>query len=208
MLATGLPDIIMTDDNNSSVTRRKLLGSMAIVGAASAGAGAGTYAYITDNETASFSFQAGSILLKTDPSTVNFTAEEGAQDDGSEMSDTIHISNLGTLDVGTLELSSVSLSDEAESDLRQGARVTTLTFTQPDGEKYDLTTDPNQSLAELASEANSSGITLGEDDPILTPGGGSASLEIGITYDYSEVTSNGGTLDANFEFSATQSQQG
>jgi len=140
MLAAGLPSTTVTDNNNSNVTRRKLLGSMALVGVASAGAGAGTYAYISDNEEASFSFQAGSILLKTEPETVNFTEDAEAQDEGSEMKETITISNLGTLNANTLSVSNIVL-DGAE-DLKAGADVTTLTFTSPDGSEADLTTDP------------------------------------------------------------------
>jgi predicted ribosomally synthesized peptide with SipW-like signal peptide len=200
MLAAGLPSTTVTDNNNSNVTRRKLLGSMALVGVASAGAGAGTYAYISDNEEASFSFQAGSILLKTEPETVNFTEDAEAQDEGSEMKETITISNLGTLNANTLSVSNIVL-DGAE-DLKAGADVTTLTFTSPDGSEADLTTDPPQTLATLSNDLPLE--LIGDADSPLAPQGDPATLEVGITYDYSEVTTNGGMLSAGFEFTASQ----
>lgn len=187
-------------DNDNGISRRKLLGSLALVGTASATAGAGTVAYITDNEDASFSFQAGSILLKTEPETVNFTSENGSQDTGSEMTETIEISNLGTLPVDELSVSDISMTADGD-DLKLGADVTTLTFFGPDGSTTDLTEDPAQSLTALSNDLPLE--LMGDGDSTLSPQS-TVKLKIGITYDYSEVTTNGGLLNADFEFTASQ----
>jgi len=226
MLAAGLPDMIMTDDNNN-VTRRKLLGSMAIVGAASAGAGAGTYAYITDNEDASFSFQSGSIILKISPEIIDFTeekldeenSEDNKQDDGSEMRTTITVTNAGTLPVGRLLLDGMSLVTEQSGadDLKKGAEVTTLDVVYPNGDAEsilssidDATPDANGNnifdLADLEDKANANTKLemLRSGDTLKPLNANSFELTIGVTYDYSQVTTNGGSLTASLEFSAIQ----
>ncbi|MFC6873738.1 TasA family protein [Halobellus marinus] len=190
---------------NNTMTRRKLLGGMALVGAASASAGAGTYAYISDSGEAKFSFQAGSIVLKISPETVGFTSDAGTsgnQDDGDEMTKEIQLSNRGTLDADVLELSSLGLS--GPQDLREGAMVTTFEFDAPKGSKFDLPT--GQSLAQLQSSIENSPIALdnGEMEPVLEPMGDAGTLTIGITYDYEVVTTNGGMLEVDFGFTASQ----
>ncbi|WP_197431339.1 TasA family protein [Halorubrum sp. CBA1125] len=191
--------------NNNTMSRRKLLGGVALVGAASAGAGAGTYAYISDDGEAAFSFQAGSIILKINPETVGFTSSSdtsGDQDDGDEMIEEIALSNHGTLDANVLQLSNLGLS--GPQDLRAGATVTTFEFTAPDETTFDLPTD--QSLAELESSVNNSPLSLdnGEMEPVLEPMGDVGTLRIGITYDYEVVTTNGGMLEVDFGFTASQ----
>lgn len=191
--------------NNKTMSRRKLLGGMALVGAASASAGASTYAYISDSGEATFSFQAGSIVLKTTPKTVGFTSSNGTsreQDDGDEMTQDIELSNRGTLDADVLEISSLGLS--GSMDLRKGAIVTTFEFDAPDGPTFDLPT--GHSLAELQSSIQNSSIALdkGEMEPVLEPMGDAGTLTIGITYDYEVVTTNGGMLEVDFGFTASQ----
>ena len=191
--------------NDNAMSRRTLLGGVVALGAASATAGAGTYAYITDSGEASFSFQAGSIVLKIHPKTVAFTSADdtaGDQDDGSEMTETIELSNRGTLDANELELSSLELS--GPQDLRDAATVTTFEFVAPDGTTTELPT--GQSLAELRASVNQSPLALdgGNAEPVLEPMGDAGVLSIGITYDYEVVTTNGGTLAAEFGFTAGQ----
>ena len=191
--------------NDSTMSRRKLLGGMALVGAASASAGAGTYAYISDSGEAAFSFQAGSIVLKISPETVGFTSGDetsGEQDDGDEMVEEVELSNRGTLDANEIELSRLGLS--GPQDLREGAIVTTFEFDAPDGPKFDLPT--GQSLAELQSSIDNSPIALdtGEMEPVLEPMGDAGTLTIGITYDYEAITTNGGSLEVDFGFTASQ----
>jgi|GEM_PF-4550938 len=199
--------------NDKTMSRRKLLGGMVAVGAASAGAGAGTYAYISDSGEAAFSFQAGSIVLKVSPETVGFTSAgdtAGDQDDGGvgdpdddgEMTEEIELSNKGTLNANELELSSLGL--EGPTDLRDGATVTTFEFDAPDGTTFDLST--GQSLAELRSSVDNSPLSLVNEarEPVLEPMGDAGTLRIGVTYDYEVVTTNGGTLQADFGFTASQ----
>lgn len=215
--------MIMADNNNSNVTRRKLLGGMAIVGAASAGAGAGTYAYITDNETASFSFQSGSIILKISPKIVDFTeeaptennSEDNPQDDGDEMVTTITIENAGTLKARQLQL--VGLTLEGPDDLKKAAEITTVEYEYPDGSTQDALSN----WEGATDDFNSNGIIdlddtkqkfdgnyptnlLGAGND-LPPGlNGQFKLTLGVTYDYSKITTNGESLTASFEFSASQ----
>lgn len=191
--------------NQNAMSRRKLLGGVVAVGAASAGAGAGTYAYISDNGEATFSFQAGSIILKINPETVAFTSSSdtaGGQDDGNEMIEEIELSNHGTLDANVLQLSSLGLS--GKDDLRDGATVTTFEFIAPDDTTFELPT--NQSLAELQSTISDEPLSLdnGQQSPVLEPMGDAGTLRIGITYDYETVTTNGGVLEADFGFTASQ----
>lgn len=191
--------------NKTAMSRRKLLGGMVAIGAASAGAGAGTYAYISDNGEAAFSFQAGSIILKISPEMVNFTSSSetaGKQDDGDEMIEEIELSNHGTLNANVLQLSSLGLS--GEDDLRDGATVTTFEFVAPDNTTFALPTD--QSLAELQSAISDAPLALdnGQQSPVLEPMGDAGTLRIGITYDYATVTTNGGVLEADFGFTASQ----
>lgn len=178
---------------------------MALVGAASASAGAGTYAYISDSGEAAFSFQAGSIVLKINPETVGFTSASetsGQQDDGDEMTEEVELSNHGTLDANVLELSSLGLT--GPQDLQEGAIVTTFEFDAPKGPKFDLPT--GQSLAELQSAIEDSPIALdnGEMEPVLEPMGEAGTLTIGIEYNYEVVTTNGGMLEVDFGFTASQ----
>lgn len=191
--------------NDKTMSRRKLLGGMVALGAASAGAGAGTYAYISDSGEAAFSFQAGSIVLKVSPETVGFTSggdTAGDQDDGDEMIEEVELSNKGTLDVNELTLSSLGLSGPA--DLRDGATVTTFEFDAPDGTTFALPT--GQSLADLQSSVNGAPLPLddGDMEPVLEPMGDAGTLTIGIEYDYEVVTTNGGTLQVDFGFTASQ----
>jgi predicted ribosomally synthesized peptide with SipW-like signal peptide len=191
--------------NDNTMSRRKLLGGMALVGAASASAGAGTYAYISDSGEAAFSFQAGSIVLKINPETVGFTSASetsGQQDDGDEMTEEVELSNHGTLDANVLELSSLGLT--GPQDLRKGAIVKTFEFDAPDGSTFDLPT--GQSLAELQTSIEKSPIALdnGEMEPVLEPMGEAGTLTIGIEYDYEVVTTNGGMLEVDFGFTASQ----
>lgn len=213
--------MIMGNDNNGNVTRRKLLGSVAIVGAASAGAGAGTYAYISDNEDASFSFQSGSILLRISPEIVDFTENEpdgedstdNQQDDGDEMETTIAIENAGTLTAGALEI--VGLTLEGDDDLKSGAELTSVEYEYPDGSTHDAlsdwegaTDDYNENgitdLADTKQKLDGKGPTsLLGDGTDLSPDD-QFKLTLGVTYDYSQITTNGGILTASFEFSASQ----
>ena len=58
--------------NESEITRRKLLASVAVVGAGSALGGAGTHAALSDREEATASFQAGRVVLKVSPEVQEF----------------------------------------------------------------------------------------------------------------------------------------
>lgn len=226
----------MSKDNN--ISRRKALAAIAATGAAASIGGAGTYSYITDNETAEISFQAGSIVLKISPKTIDFTseslaagtptAEDNEQDDGSEMKTTITVTNAGTLPVGRLRLDGLNLGGTA--DLRAGAEITTMDVVYPNGDTESILSSTRSAvdsdlsdgtagnnpdgtdifdLQDLATSVNTGGggiALLRAGDTLARMEGNDFQLTIGVTFDYSQVTNNGGTLSADPTFWASQPQ--
>ena len=88
----------MTDDT-MAMTRRRLLGAVTAVGFASAGAGAGTVAMVSDSETESGTVSAGTIdlTLNSENATVQFLSEAEIQP-GASGTASVAIANVGSLD--------------------------------------------------------------------------------------------------------------
>lgn len=85
------------------LTRRKILGGMATIGAASAVAGAGTMAYFSDTEESTGnSVSAGTLNLTTGPSSdgssFNISVSGLAPDDSGEEVGYLQLSNTGSID--------------------------------------------------------------------------------------------------------------
>lgn len=92
-------------DRTVTLTRRRLLGGLALIGGASAATGAGTVAYFSDSEGSSGNtVQAGTLDLELDGAdqTVTFLDVDGIVP-GDSGSQSIDLSNTGTVD-GSLEL--------------------------------------------------------------------------------------------------------
>lgn len=88
----------MTDDNKSiELTRRRALGSIAIVGAAGAGLGAGTGAYFSDSvESQDNTIEAGDIDLRTNGNNAaTTTIDVGPVAPGESGSSSLQVSNVG-----------------------------------------------------------------------------------------------------------------
>lgn len=209
---------------SNGISRRKFLGAVAATGVATGVGGAGTYAYITDNSTAEISFQAGSIVLKISPKTIDFTSdtvdsgEDNEQDDGDEMKTTVTVTNAGTLPVGQLQLDGMSLT--GPEDLKKAAEITTVEVNYGGstsdetstwdgiiaGAGWDEDGDGKSDLIDLNAKLNGGEvISLLSSGQTLNPlEDNSLELTLGITYDYSQVTTNGGTLEADFEWTAEQ----
>lgn len=91
----------MNDDNTRSteLTRRRVLGSVLTVGAASSAAGAGTFALFSDTETSSANtVQAGTLDLQVNGSGTNTVVDVTNVAPGDTGSDSTTIRNDGTLD--------------------------------------------------------------------------------------------------------------
>lgn len=111
----------MSDDNTYGLTRRRVLGGLATVGAASAAAGAGTMAYFSDTEESTDNtVSAGTLDLKADGgdsavTTVNVSDVAP----GESGSDSTSLSNSGSID-GSVDLvfgsASNSEGDNPESE--------------------------------------------------------------------------------------------
>ena len=114
----------MSDDNSGStieLNRRRVLGALGVVGAASAGAGAGTFALFSDTETSSGnSVQAGTLdLTLGNGGSATLTASDVAPGDSS--TSMVKVNNVGTidgsLDVNVSNVTSVDADPEPEQAL-------------------------------------------------------------------------------------------
>lgn len=188
-----------------SITRRRLLGGLATVGAAGAVGGAGTYAWISDENSVSTSFTAGDVGLSVDPSSIEF-----AQDDDSVMSETITLRNTGTLDAKSTTI--VDLQLDGASDLQAGARIQTLGVEGDDGTVTDVLPSDvadyanENSWADLADLAAYLGdgnvVDLGASLP--AGGAGSVTVKLEVDFEYEVIETNGGSLSADFGYVASQ----
>lgn len=111
----------MSDDNNSGLTRRRVLGGIATIGAASAAAGAGTMAYFSDTESSTGNtVSAGTLDLKADggDSAVT-TVSVGNAAPGDSNSGSTTLKNSGSI-AGSVDLvfgsASNSEGDNPESE--------------------------------------------------------------------------------------------
>lgn len=118
-------------DNNIELTRRRVLGGIATVGAASAAVGAGTFAAFSDTETSSGnSVTAGTLDLQLNPNSSGSTSIDfGTIAPGDSGYLVIELTNDGSIDA---TLQSINIGDVSED----GSLTESLT-TNSDGE------DPN-----------------------------------------------------------------
>lgn len=188
-----------------SITRRRLLGGLATVGAAGAVGGAGTYAWISDENSVSTSFTAGDVDLSVDPTSIEFP-----QDDDSVMSETITLTNTGTLDAGSTTIADLQL--EGASDLQAGARIETLGVEGDDGDvtdvlPSDVTDHANENswadLADLAAYLDD-GNVVDLDASLPAGGANSVTVKLEVDFEYEVIETNGGSLSAQFGYVASQ----
>ncbi|SDM76496.1 SipW-cognate class signal peptide [Halogranum gelatinilyticum] len=101
-------------DKRVELTRRKVLGGLATIGAAGAATGAGTMAYFSDNETSSGNnISAGTVDLNS-PS--GFSANiENLKPGGSAESKTVSVTYDGSIDGVSLDIDT-ALSEPSESE--------------------------------------------------------------------------------------------
>jgi len=196
---------------SKDISRRKALGAIAATGAAAAFGGAGTYAALSDNETAEIILTGGTLLLKVDPATATFEPAsdyETSQGEPVEHTATWTISNEGTINASELFLGKVSATTNntgqaTPSQILNAAQITTFKY---EGQEA---TDPPANLAELVTQQAQGNTPLesaAEDEPELPAfENETRELEIGIKFDYSQVDGNGGfSVTAKPEFLAEQ----
>ena len=125
----------MSDDNSGStieLNRRRVLGALGVVGAASAGAGAGTFALFSDTETSSGnSVQAGTLDLEVDSgSTLPIDVTDAQPGDGQRRVATLNnIGSLsGSLDVG---IGTASANEGQNPESEPSSYDGSLTFRVP-----------------------------------------------------------------------------
>lgn len=197
-----------------TVSRRRFLGGVLVAGVASASAGAGTYAWISDTHDVEFSFQAGSVALTASPDTIQFTSANDAQDDGSVMGEQIELTNVGTLDANAISITSLELT--GPSDLQNAARVRTFGVLQDDGSTTPVLTNPSGVVDYNSTNSNgwldladlsaylADGNQVGLGEALTADAGNTVTLVLEVEYEYAAVTTNGGVLEADFEFEASQ----
>jgi predicted ribosomally synthesized peptide with SipW-like signal peptide len=111
----------MSDEEDEiTLSRRRILGGVATIGAASAAAGAGAFAAFSDSESASGSIQAGTLDLEIvsqngqsydgGPGNVTFLDEAGVVP-GNSGESTVTVKNAGSL-TGYLDVGVVSVTDK------------------------------------------------------------------------------------------------
>lgn len=130
-------------DNNIELTRRRVLGGIATVGAASAAVGAGTFAAFSDTEQSSGNtVTAGTLDLQLNPNSsgntsISFT-NIAPGDSGSLV---IELGNGGSVDAN---LASVNIGDAASDGSFTGSLIT-----DSDGTNSEFETDPTSDGGEL-----------------------------------------------------------
>lgn len=123
-------------------TRRKLLGSLAVTGLATAGAGAGTFAYLQDDESVdNNSVQAGTMdLTLTDGSTIYWNVSGAAPGGPASESQEIVLHNVGSVsaDHVDFEFSNTTIEDD-DGDADTGDNSGPDSDTAPsDGQNGDM----------------------------------------------------------------------
>ncbi len=177
----------MTDDNSGTVelSRRKVLGGMATIGVAGAGAGAGTWAFFSDEETSEGNtVQAGTLGLG-DPEDVVISTPNADFAPGDTTSGSITLSEDGNISGGAMDI---------DTSVTDGNFAGVLNVTQLDYGGTDVTPDSVTTLADLA------GTTLEVDAP------GSES-DFDITLEFDEQAGNehqGVSTDITFTFTLYQ----
>ena len=112
----------MTEDNG--ISRRKALGAIALTGAAAAGSGAGTYAYLSDEASIDSMFQIGSLIIETSPENGELNFEDLGEGEVNDSS--ISVCNEGTLPVRDVVVTGVDL--EGSTEVASAVEVTGATY--------------------------------------------------------------------------------
>jgi len=119
-------------DNNIELTRRRVLGGIATVGAASAAAGAGTFAFFSDTETSTDNaVQAGTVDLNSPNSTVSYSVGDEIAP-GESFTLQIETTYTGSIDGVTLNLNAqlAEPSSDPDSSNESTDNTTDLSATQ------------------------------------------------------------------------------
>lgn len=200
------------------LTRRNLLGGLALIGASAAG-GAGTFAYLQDNEGTDVTINVGTLSISNDPVEFEFAEDSNTQGEDS-FGQTITIVNDGTLPVRQVLLDSITADNTilAESllitDIRYGRETNPENRTsiiQDVGATYlegismvDGTTEDGIYLQTLIDYLQGSNVRLEEliDDSEEGDGevlyvGEEAYLDIVSRWDYSKIPTSGDSSETN-----------
>lgn len=183
------------------ITRRSLLGGIAVAGV-SAGAGAGTFAYLQDSEGTDMTINVGTLSLN---STDSFEFKEDGSIQGEDTFETtITIRNEGTLPVRQIILKSIELDDYPE--LAQWLKLEDITYGRddPTSIKSDLKSNENNNgifdLDDLKQNLESSDVRLEELIDDSEDGNGEvlyvdeeAYLTITAKWDYEQIPGTNST---------------
>lgn len=194
---------------SKEISRRKALGAIAATGAAAAFGGAGTYAALTDNETAELILTGGSLVLKVAPKEQSFEpAQEYSATEGQAVEHTANwtISNSGTINASSLFLSGIafevsSLNGATKEEVLKGAELTQFNYAGEEVENFPAT------LWDLKHSAIPVELSSTADDVPELPAfeDETRELAIGIKFNYESISGSGGfSVTASPKFSAEQ----
>lgn len=188
--------------------RRELLGGVATIGVAAVGAGATTYAFLSDQSQADVTINVGSLTL-SDPAPIEWSEDPSTEGEDT-FSDSLTIENTGNLPARQVLLESITVNDQGLAkalevlDVRYGQDSVSSILSDIEANNngngiYDLD-DLRQSLAtsSIALEDLAGTGTLYE--------GATATLEIDARYDYSKIpdSKDGAALEATFSIRGKQ----
>ena len=98
--------------SDKKISRRKTLGLIGLTGAAASGAGAGTYAYLSDEDSIESIFEVGSLVIDMSPSDGGL--EFNSLGEGEESESSISVCNQGSLPIRNVIIDSVDIEGEME----------------------------------------------------------------------------------------------
>lgn len=193
--------------NTMKLTRRQMLGGIAVVGA-SAGVGAGTFAYLNDESTADVTINVGNLEL-SEPAPIEWS-EDPTTPQEDTFSDSLTIENTGNLPSRQVLLTEISVND---TTLAKALKILDIRYGQDDPESILEDVESNENgngiydLDDLRQSLDNSDIAL-EDlagNGVLYAGD-SAVLEIDAQFDYSKIEpeKGGNPLDAVLTISGRQ----
>lgn len=217
----------------NGISRRRALAAIAGTGAAAAFGGAGTYAALSDRNTAELSLESGSIMLKIEPKEATLEPPDNyAESEGQpvEHSETWTLSNAGKINASSLYLDGISYEvsfppvkpttnasaapkQSTPEEVLRAAKVTRLEYAGASiksGDGPDSLAGLRDMLSpghmELSGPVEDSDDADDDPDPELKAfQENERRLTIGIKFDYGEVTGNGGfTVEVEPTFSAEQ----
>lgn len=201
----------MTDGDG--ISRRKALGGIALTGVAAAGGGAGTYAYLTDEDSVDSFFEVGSLILETTPS--DGSLEFNSLQEGEQNTATIDVCNTGSLPIRNVVLEGIEI--RGDTKVAKAIKVREVTYgggaiigssklddynNSGVSDLQDLDTWIQNENGRSLTGSTSQGTLNGTDD------GGSecAELVIKTEMDYSALSDvpNNASIDAKVKLSGKQ----